>query len=172
MAVDMDVRQTTGVLVLRTFQPGDEGPFKNLNEAWIGKDFALEASDHEVLDDPRGKILSVGGEICVAELDCTVVGCCALLPIGTGEFELAKMTISETARGRGIGRKLLQFAIDYARALGAHRLYLESNTRAASAIHLYEDLGFQHLAAADHPSKYARADTFMEMRLDGDVRTL
>ena len=41
--------------------------------------------------------------------------------------------------------------------MGATRLYLESNTKAAAAIHLYEELGFRHLPGAEHASKYARA---------------
>jgi putative acetyltransferase len=160
-----NVDHEAGEPVLRTFQPGDEKAFKELNELWISRDFALEPGDHEVLGDPRGKILAHGGEICVADQDGTVIGCCALVAMGPGEFELSKMTVAEEARGRGVGRKLLQFAIAHARQLGAHRLYLESNTRAASAIHLYEELGFQHLSAPDHASKYERADTFMEMIL-------
>jgi GNAT superfamily N-acetyltransferase len=80
-----------------------------------------------------------------------------------GEFELAKMTVSESARGQGVGRRLLVFAIALAHVLHARRLYLESNTKAASAIHLYEELGFRHMAAPEHASKYARANVFMEM---------
>jgi putative acetyltransferase len=165
MAVDTEAIPLTSRPVLRRFQPGDEKPFKELNEAWISRDFTLEPGDHEVLDDPQGKILSKGGQICVAELDGEVVGCCALVPMKPGEFELAKMTISERARGQGVGRRLLVFAIALARVLHAHRLYLESNTKAASAIHLYEELGFRHMAAPEHESKYARANVFMEMFL-------
>ncbi len=165
MAVETEIVPLTGRLVLRRFQPGDEKPFKELNEAWISRDFVLEPGDHEVLDDPRGKILAKGGQICVADLEGEVVGCCALIPINPGEFELAKMTVSETARSHGIGRRLLVFAIALARVLRARRLYLESNTRAAEAIHLYEELGFRHLAAPEHASKYARANVFMEMFL-------
>jgi putative acetyltransferase len=165
MTTAADESLQTGTLLTRTFRPGDETPFKVLNEYWIGHDFALEPADHEVLDDPRGMILDQGGEICIAEIDGEVVGCCALLVIAPAEYELAKMTVTHTARGRGVGRKLLQFAIDHARSLGAHRLYLESNTKAAPAIHLYEELGFRHLAAPEHASKYSRADTFMEMFL-------
>ena len=164
MAVTDETPQT-GRLVLRTFQHGDEKPFKELSEAWISRDFALEPSDREVLNDPHGKILATGGEICLADQDGVVVGCCALIAIGPGEFELAKMTVSQSARGHGIGRRLLAFAIDHARTLGARRLYLESNTRAAEAIHLYEEVGFRHMPAPEHPSKYARADVFMEMFL-------
>jgi N-acetylglutamate synthase-like GNAT family acetyltransferase len=155
----------TGALLLRTFRPGDEQPFKELSEYWISQSFALEPADHEVLDHPREKILEPGGEICIAEIDAEVVGCCALMAIAPAQYELAKMTVSRSARGRGIGRKLLQFAIDHARKIGARRLYLESNTKAADAIHLYEELGFRHMPAAEHASKYARADTFMEIFL-------
>jgi N-acetylglutamate synthase-like GNAT family acetyltransferase len=165
MTVAMNEETKTASLVLRTFQPGDEQPFKELNEIWISRGFALEPADHEVLGDPKGQILDQGGEICIAELDGRVAGCCALLVIGPHEYELAKMTVAESARGRGIGRKLLLFAIDHAKKIGAHRLYLESNTKAADAIHLYEQVGFRHMAAPDHASKYARADTFMEMFL-------
>jgi len=153
----------TGRLVLRRFQRGDEKPFKELNEAWISRDFALEPGDREVLGDPEGKVLAKGGQICLAELDGEVVGCCALVPIKPGEFELAKMTVSDAARGQGIGRRLLVFAIAVARVLMARRLYLESNTKAAAAIHLYEELGFRHITAPERTSKYARANVFMEM---------
>lgn len=152
-------------ILLRAFRPGDEAAFLRLNEDWIGKHFVLEPPDREVLSDPQTHILSPGGRILMAEADGEPIGCCALVVIAPGEFELAKMTVSETVRGRGIGRRLLQFAIDEARRLGAHRLYLESNTKAAAAVHLYEQLGFRHLPAPPHPSPYARANVFMEMQL-------
>jgi putative acetyltransferase len=161
----MTVDTEKGTILLRTFQPGDEQPFKELNEIWISSSFALEAADHEVLDHPRREILEKGGEICIAETDGKVMGCCALLLIGENEYELAKMTVAGEARGRGVGRSLLQFAIDHARKIGARRLYLESNTKASDAVHLYEALGFRHLAEPEHASKYARANVFMEMSL-------
>src|SRR5271168_3274352 len=116
MPVDTHEIRQTGKITLRTFRPGDEKPFKELNEAWISRDFAIETGDREVLNNPQGKILSHGGEICLAELDGAVVGCCALVAMGPGEFELAKMTVFEAARGKGIGRMLLRFAIGQARA--------------------------------------------------------
>jgi len=165
MTVDIEIPPLTGRLVLRRFQPGDEKPFRELNEAWISHDFTIEPGDREVLNDPHGKILAKGGQICLAELDGEVVGCCALIPIKSGEFELAKMTVSDEARGQGVGRRLLVFAIAVARVLNSRRLYLESNTKAAAAIHLYEKLGFRHMSSPNLGSKYARANVFMEMLL-------
>ncbi|HEX4036561.1 MAG TPA: GNAT family N-acetyltransferase [Acidobacteriaceae bacterium] len=154
-----------GDVLFRTFLPGDEAAFLRLNEAWISKDFVLESHDREILADPQTHILAHGGQICIAERNSRPVGCCALVPMAPGEFELAKMTVSEAARGHAIGRRLLEFAIAEARRMGAHRLYLESNTKAAAAVHLYEELGFRHLPAPPHPSPYARANVFMEMYL-------
>ncbi|MFY9748087.1 MAG: GNAT family N-acetyltransferase [Acidobacteriaceae bacterium] len=150
----------------RTFRPGDEAAFLRLNEDWISKYFdVIEPADRVLLDDPRTHILDPGGQICIAELRGETIGCCALISIAPGEFELAKMTVAETARAGGIGRKLLQFAINVARIMGARRLYLESNTKAAAAIHLYEQLGFRHLPGPPHESKYVRANVFMELQL-------
>ena len=151
---------------LRTFRPGDEEPFYHLNEHWIRANFAMEPEDHAILADPHRHILAPGGQICIAEHDGAVVGCCALVVMEPGVYELAKMTVSEAARGNGVGRRLLEFAIAVARQMGAHSLYLESNKRAAAAVHLYEELGFRHLCEPRHASKFARADVFMELPLE------
>lgn len=151
-------------MAFRTFRPGDEAAFFRLNEDWIRKYFGtLEAADEEIIRHPRASILEGGGEIFFAERNGEAIGCCALIAMGAGKYELAKMTVAESARGSGIGRRLLQFAIDQARQLGAQRLYLESNTKVAAAIHLYEQAGFQHLQGPDKPSKYQRANVFMEL---------
>ena len=158
----MEQGQSTGV-VYRTFRPGDEAAFFRLNEDWISKIFTMEPADLEIIRDPRKHILEGGGQICMAEAGGEAIGCCALIAMAPGEFELAKMTVSEANRGGGVGRRLLQFAIGVARQMGAHRLYLESNTKAAAAIHLYEQLGFRHLPGPPHESKYERANVFMEL---------
>jgi putative acetyltransferase len=152
-------------ILYRTFRPGDEAAFLQLNEEWISKMFELEPADREIISDPRKHILAGGGQICIAEAAGEAIGCCALIAIAPGEFEVAKMTVSEKSRGDGVGRRLLQFTISVARQMGARRLYLESNTKAAAAIHLYEQLGFRHLPAAAHESKYLRANVFMELQL-------
>ena len=151
-------------LVLRDFRPGDETAFRSLNEEWITRLFKLEPSDLAVFDNPQAYILDKGGRLFFADLDGEPVGCCGLLPIAAGEFEVVKMAVSERAQGKGIGRMMLQYTIDQAFAAGATRLYLESNHALAPALHLYEALGFQHLPAERvTPSPYARADVFMEL---------
>jgi N-acetylglutamate synthase-like GNAT family acetyltransferase len=42
---------------------------------------------------------------------CEVLGCCALLAMEKGCFEVAKMAVAERFRGQGIGRQLLRCTI-------------------------------------------------------------
>lgn len=147
---------------LRPYKAGDAAAFRELNEAWIKRHFGLEEHDNEMLGDPEGYVLSNGGHIFFAVADGKHVGCCALLPMSTGVYEVAKMAVAESCQGRGIGRRLLAYTIQQGRALGASSLYLETNSKLANAVHLYESLGFKHLPS--RPSPYVRANIFMELR--------
>jgi putative acetyltransferase len=150
---------------LRAFRGEDAVAFRELNEDWITKNFGLEAKDRETLGDPEGHILQTGGHIFIAAVDGKAVGCCALLLVRQGVFEVAKMTVAEDYRGMGIGRRMLAYTIAQGNALGAEALYLETNRKLLDAIHLYESLGFRHLPPESvTPSPYARANVFMELR--------
>lgn len=153
---------------IREFQPGDEVDFRALNEAWITASFKLEEEDVVVLGDPQRHIVDAGGHIyfAVDPQSNQVLGCCALLAMDDGCFEVAKMAVAESLRGRGLGKQLLRATIAAARDLGARRLYLVTHHSLKNAIGLYEAEGFVHLRAEDAPpSPYARATVFMEKLL-------
>src|SRR5271163_1130599 len=153
-------------IAFRLFQHGDGDAFRGLNEEWIERFFAIEEHDHVQLRDPENNILRSGGQIVMAVAGGERVGCCALIFVRAGVFEVAKMAVSERYRGHGIGRKLLEYTIAQAKALGAHTLELASNSKLANAVHLYESLGFRHLPPERvEPTPYARANVFMELHL-------
>lgn len=154
-------------VLIRPFAPGDAHAFRDLNMAWLTAFFHVEAKDEATLSDPQGTILVTGGQILLADVGGRSVGCIALLAIGDGAYEVAKMAVAPECQGRGVGRRLMEAAIAWAREQGAHRLYLESNARLAPALRLYDSAGFRHLPPHARPaSPYARADVFMEMRLE------
>lgn len=142
------------------FEPRHAEAFRVLNEAWISKYFVIEPKDREVLNDPQGRIVDRGGHVFMALQDGEAVGCAALLKMDDGGYEVAKMTVSETLRGSGLGRMLMQRCIDAGAELGATRLYLETNSSLGPALGLYRAMGFRDLAPVETP--YARADVFME----------
>lgn len=143
------------------FEPRHAEAFRQLNEAWISRHFTVEAKDREALDDPGGQIIAKGGRIFMAlDAEGVPVGCAALLKMADGGYEVAKMTVSETLRGSGLGRRLMQRCIDAGAEAGASRLYLETNSGLGPALALYRAMGFVDLPPA--PTPYARADVFME----------
>jgi putative acetyltransferase len=153
-------------LTIREFQAGDEVAFRRLNEEWIVREFVLEPKDQYSLTDPQGTILDHGGRIFFAVRDGETVGCCALVAMGPGEFEVAKMAVTLTSQGGGVGRQLLEKVVEEARVSGATRLYLETNHKLTPALRLYEAIGFRRLPPDRIvASPYARADVFMELLL-------
>ena len=153
-------------VVIVPFAPRHTAAWTALNEAWIARLFVIEPKDRLVLDDPVGQILDPGGHILMAEIDGRPVGCCALIAMADGGYELAKMAVDETVRGRGIGKRLMTAAVALARDLNAPRLYIETNSSLKNAIGLYEAHGFRHMAA--QPTAYARCDVWMELKLAPD----
>lgn len=146
------------------FSPQHQAAFKQINVDWISDMFTVEPHDLEQLEQPETYILPNGGAILLAQRGETIVGTVALIRTGPDEFELAKMGIQKEARGLGIGRLLCEAAVDYANKMGAKRVWLESNKKAAVAVQLYERIGFRHIPLRDSP--YARADVHMELLLE------
>lgn len=155
-------RESTQVEIV-DFQPVWQPAFRQLNEEWITKYFRMEESDYKALDHPQEYIVDKGGHIFMALYKGEPVATCALIPMEDGGFELAKMAVSPKAQGLGIGYIIGKACIEKARALGAPRVYLESNTALKPAINLYHKLGFRK--AAGPPSPYERCNIQMELPL-------
>lgn len=149
------------------FAPTLRAHFYRLNEAWLRKYFYVEAIDHRVLSHPETEIIARGGEILFAMLGDEVVGTCALMPDteaedrADGVYELTKMAVDESRQGLGIGRALMEAAIDAFRRRDGRRLFLETNSKLIPAVHLYESMGFERQPSIKPGSHYARADVYM-----------
>lgn len=139
--------------------------FARLNQEWIERFFRMEASDLKTLNDPHGSVLAGGGQIFFALDGDTAIGAVAAVHVSPGVYELAKMAVSPSHQGRGIGEMLGHAAIDYALGKGAEVMFLDTNSALGPAIRLYERLGFAHVQRPQ-PSVYERSDVYMELRFD------
>jgi putative acetyltransferase len=76
------------------------------------------------------------------------IGCCGIYPsegLPVNCAELVKFYLSADARGKGIGKELMQKCIRSAIELGYKQLYLESLPHFAKAIGIYKREGFVKL---------------------------
>lgn len=137
--------------------------FERFNKAWLEQYFKIEPIDAYVLENPEEAIIRDGGCILFAELDASVIGTVALKKQEDGIYEMTKMAVDEKYRGRGAGKRLCRAAVERAQDMGAHRLFLYSNTILANAIALYRSTGFREIPI--EKAVYGRSDIMMEYPL-------
>jgi len=82
------------------------------------------------------------GAFLIAYLDDVAVGCGAARRLDEKTAELQRMYVDPQVRGQGVGRALVESLEHEARALGVTRVVLETGTRLAPAIRMYEGLGY------------------------------
>lgn len=139
--------------------------FEKLNRAWIEKYFWMEPVDFQVLQHPDEHIIEKGGFIFMASYENEIAGTVALKFVSPGIYEFTKMAVDEKFQGKKIGKALAEVAIAHAKALGADKIILYSNTMLETAITLYRKLGFVEVPV-DGP--YKRSDIKMEKQLTVD----
>jgi len=84
----------------------------------------------------------------LAEEDGVILGGCGIYPtdgLPDGCVELVKFYVSADARGKGIGKLLMQKSIESAQHFGYNEVYLESFPELNTAIGMYEKTGFKNL---------------------------
>ncbi len=85
------------------------------------------------------------GAFLVAYLDGVAVGCGAVRRLDEATAEIKRMYVDPAVRGRGIGRALVEALEREARLVGVTRIVLETGTRLAAAIKLYEAMGYAQI---------------------------
>jgi putative acetyltransferase len=139
--------------------------FERLNRRWLEEHSLLEPADLQCLQDPEGYVLATGGQVFFAIEDGVVVGSCAAIPMSSRTMELAKLAVAPEAQGQGLGRRLCDRVIQYARDARASEVVLTSNTALTAAIALYESLGFRH-APLPADVRYVTADVYMTLPIE------
>ena len=101
-------------------------------EAYVAKTIA-----EYVLDN------SARGRVWLAERDGRLVGCTAIALRPGRAGQLRWVLVEHSARGTGLGRRLVETAIAFGIESGCDRLYLETTDGLPESQALYEKLGFE-----------------------------
>ncbi|MBS7253790.1 GNAT family N-acetyltransferase [Flavobacterium branchiicola] len=145
------------------FSPDLKEHIKTLNIAWLEKYFKVEEKDKITLSNPQEEIIDKGGLIFYARHQNEIIGTVSLIKTNDSTFELSKMAVSDKAQGLGVGNKLLEYCIDFAKENSIKTLFLYSNTILLPAIHLYRKFGFVEIPL--EAGVYERADIKMEKKI-------
>ncbi|SHN11924.1 GNAT family N-acetyltransferase [Chitinophaga sp. CF418] len=104
----------------------------------------------------------------VIEQDGNIIGGAGIYPtngLPPHYCELVKLYLLPTARGKGLGKQLIQQCFDAARQNGFTHMYLETMPELTSAIPLYEKMGFTYLQQALGASGHFGCSVWMSKEL-------
>lgn len=158
-------------IVIREIRDTDNRDLENVIKRSLEEyDMALDGT---VYTDPVIKTMSsqytdAGSAYFIAEHNgvlCGGGGISKLNKDDTSVCELQRMFLSSAYRGKGIGYRLLQHCIDYAKASGYSFCYLETSEKLHDAVRLYEKFGFKYLDGAMGSTGHFSCTTYMGMEL-------
>jgi ribosomal protein S18 acetylase RimI-like enzyme len=150
------------------YRPEHQPCFEKFNREWIEELFEMEPVDEWVLTNPDKAILDPGGAILMAEYDGVVAGTVGLRKVDEYCYEFTKMAVDKNFRRRGIAESISFASFKKAKALGAKRVILYSNTKNAGAVRLYEKIGFKHVEVEN--DVYKRANVKMVIDMETAIR--
>ena len=100
------------------------------------QDFEKELQTlHQVYGPPQGCII-------LAKQNGQTLGCIALKPIAEGICEMKRLYVRPEARGMGLGRKLVEELMSFARKSAYVSMKLDTVSKLKEAISLYRSIGF------------------------------
>ena len=133
-------------------------------EAAIGVSLCFQNFDQEVAGLP-GNYAPPSGRLFLAYLGAQPAGCIALRKQTDSICEMKRLFLRPEARGKHVGRKLVETIIDEARAIGYKRMRLDTMIgRMDAAIALYRTVGFEEI-----PPYYETpigSTLFLELKLE------
>jgi GNAT superfamily N-acetyltransferase len=111
-------------------------------ESFVVRIVADFANDH----DPAAE------QAWIAELDGKRVGCVFCVREDDETARLRILLVDPSARGHGLGARLVQTCLDFARAAGYRRMVLWTNHPLVAARRIYLDKGFRLVSEQPHHS--------------------
>jgi DNA-binding MarR family transcriptional regulator/GNAT superfamily N-acetyltransferase len=156
---------TEGSYVLRPHRPGDMGwVVQRHGELYweeYGYDERFEALVAEIVAEFIQNLDAKRERCWIAEKDGENVGCIFLVKNSTTVAKLRLLLVEPSARGLGIGKRLVEECVRFARQAGYKKIMLWTQSELAAARGIYKGAGFRLVGREKHQS-WSRKDLVAE----------
>jgi putative acetyltransferase len=139
-------------ILIRTIQPADNPAIAAIIRGTLAE-FGLDRPGTAYYDAATGDMYNAfqlpGSRYHVGLLDGHIVGGGGIYPsdgLPPDTAELVKMYLLPAARGLGLGKKLIEECVEFARQSGYRHIYIETMPELEKAVAIYEKSGFRRLS--------------------------
>ena len=143
-----------GEITLRAHRPGDMGWVVERHGVLYGEEHGWGALFEALVADIVARFLrdfDAKREHCwIAERDGERIGSVFVVKEGRDTAKLRLLLIEPAARGEGLGKRLVQQCIDFARRTGYRKLVLWTHSNLTAARAIYTKLGFRLVKSEAH----------------------
>ncbi|WP_375766525.1 GNAT family N-acetyltransferase [Archangium gephyra] len=108
----------------------------------LGIDLGFQDFEQEMAGFP-GAYAPPGGRLLLALDGSDAAGCVGVRELESGTCEMKRLYIRPAYRSHGLGRRLVEAAVEQARAAGYSAMCLDTLPQMGAAIRLYEAFGFE-----------------------------
>ena len=145
-----------GEIALRSHRPGDLGWVVERHGALYAEEYGWDERFEALVAGIVARFVKhfdAARERCwIAEIDGERVGAVLVVKQSRSAAQLRLLIVEPAARGRGLGRRLVEECIAFARAKGYRRLVLWTQSNLAAARALYRRCGFRRVRKERHSS--------------------
>jgi DNA-binding MarR family transcriptional regulator/GNAT superfamily N-acetyltransferase len=142
--------------ILRAPRPGDFGWIVKRNAELYAQDYGwvepFEGVCAQIIADFVNKHDASRERGWIAEIDGENVGAVMLANDGDGVARFRLLLVEPKARGLGIGARLVNEAIRFARGAGYRKITLWTHSVLTAARHIYQSAGFKLMRTEEHQS--------------------
>ena len=148
--------RSAGPAILRPPVTGDFGWIIHRHGALYGQEYGWNEEFEALVAEIVAKFIrefKPAREFCrVADKGGRVVGSVFVVEADAETAKLRLLYVEPDTRGEGLGRRLVDDAVNFARAAGYRRMTLWTNDLLAAARHIYEKAGFRLVSEEPHES--------------------
>ncbi|MBO0333836.1 MarR family transcriptional regulator [Sneathiella sp. CAU 1612] len=148
--------EITDPVIIRSHRPGDIGWVIHRHGALYAQEYGFDSSFEALVAKVGEDFLTNYDpefEHCwIAERNDVILGSVSLVKKDLSTAQLRLLYVEPTARGLGVGRKLVDECIRFARRKNYVKVTLWTNSTLYAAIHLYEEAGFKLIDEEPHHS--------------------